>query len=328
MSVLVGTLMAQAPGPTDSSEAQQESTDSRTAQDLPSAPRFRGGVDLVPLDVCVRDAKGQFMSDLGAEDFLVLENGRPQEISFVLPATAVSLNVVLLIDMSHSMYGAKLHRALEAARQFASLLDSRDHIEIIAFNQSAMRLHAFADDPADVARTLESGMGTALGAIGASGSTALYDALLVATNDLIRARSGALRETRDAIIVLSDGEDTSSRVGFEEVLPVVRRSGVLVYTVSLRANERGEWLGANWPLLQLARDTGARALGIPRLEVLPELYRDIDAELRHLYRLAYVSNEARREGQWRSISVRVPGHDARVTTRAGYYAPRAVPSAY
>jgi len=292
----------------------------------PSIATFKGGVDLVPLDVCVRDANGHFVPDLAAEDFLILENGKPQQVSFLVPSSAVPLNAVLLIDMSHSMYGPKLNRALDAARKFAALLDPGDRLEIITFNHRAMRLHGFDDDPAQVRSTLTSAMGAALASIGSTGSTALYDALLVATNDLIRARGGTAPETRDVIIVLSDGEDTSSRIGFEEVLPVVRRSGVLVYSVSLRASERGEWLGATWPMLQLARDTGARALGVPRLEALPELYREIGAEVRHLYRIAYVSNDTRRDGQWRTISVRVPAHAGRVTSRAGYYAPRAVAS--
>ena len=287
----------------------------------PSTPQFRGSVDLVPLDVCVRDANGRFLPDLSADDFLVLEDGKPQQVSFLLPADEVPLSAVLLIDMSHSMYGPKLNRALEAARQFAAWLDPDDHLEIIAFNHRATTLHRFNDDPARVHGTLTSAMGAALASIGSTGSTALYDALLLATNDLGRKRQTGVPETRDVIIVLSDGEDTSSRVGFEEVLPVVRRSGVLVYSVSLRASESGEWLGANWSMLQLARDTGARALGVPRLEALPELYREIDAEVRHLYRLAYVSNDRRRDGRWRTISVRVPSRDARVTTRAGYYAP-------
>ena len=305
---------------TRSTGQSRENTDGR--------PQFKAAVDLVPLDICVRDASGHFVPDLSAEDFLILENGTPQRVSFLVPSSAVPLNAVLLIDMSHSMYGPKLNRALEATRQFATLLAPGDRLEVMAFNHRTMRLHGFGDDPAHMPGALTQAMEAALASIGASGTTALYDALLVATNDLVRSRGSVLPETRDVIIVLSDGEDTSSRVGFEEVLPVVRRSGVLVYSVSLRASERGEWLGASWPMLQLARDTGARALGIPSLAALPDLYREIDAEVRHLYRLAYVSNDTRRDGQWRTISVRVPSRDARVSTRAGYYAPGTARSSF
>jgi len=288
-------------------------------------PWFKTGVDLVSLDICVRDPSGRFVPDLSPDDFVVLEDGTPQQIGFLVPSSAVSLTGVLLIDVSQSMWGSKLKHALKAASDFAELLRPDDRLAMIAFNHRATRVHAFGDDPTHVPTALSSSIGAILSSNDSSRlSTALYDALLVGANEILRARGGPLPETREVIIVLSDGEDTSSLVGFDEVLPVLRRSGALVYSVSLRANERGEWLGANWPMLAVARDTGARALAIPRLEALPALYREIDAEVRHMYRLAYVSNNDRRDGQWRTISVRVPTRDARVRTRSGYYAPRAV----
>ena len=279
----------------------------------PSSSRFTAGVDLVSLDVCARDAAGRFLADLTAHDFLVLENGKPQQISFFMPSAAVPLTAVLLIDRSASMSGPKLERAVEAAAAFARLLGPDDRLEIIAFNHRAQRLHAFGDDPARVAVSLAS--------IRSTGSTSLYDALLVAANDLARAGAG-LRETREVIVVLSDGEDTASLIGFDELLPVLRRNGALVYAVSLREGPKGEWLGANWPLLAIAGDTGARALGVSDLDALPKLYAEINAEVRHLYRIGYVSTDGRRDGQWRTVSVRVPSTDARVRTRAGYYASR------
>lgn len=304
-----GRSTAQSPGaPAPSSPAP------RVTGRAPDQPRFRSGVDLVSLDVCVRDSTGRFLSDLTPDDFLVLENGKLQHISFVMPSGAVPMTAILLIDRSASMHGPKLERAIEAAKLFAQRLGPDDQIEIITFNDRAERVHAFGDDPTHAP--------VALASIEATGGTSLYDALLVAANDMVRARNDALPETREAIIVLSDGEDTASLVGFEEVLPVLRRSAALVYTVSLRQGEEGEWLAGSWPLLQVARDTGARALGVPRLEALPALYAEIGAEVRHLYRIGYMSNDERRDGQWRTVSVRVLSRDARVRTRAGYYASR------
>ena len=284
------------------------------AQSTDPPPRFTSTVDLVSLDVCVRDPKGRFLADLTPDEFLVLEDGRPQRLSFVLPSGTVPLTAILLIDRSSSMLGPKMDRAIEAAGLFARLLGPNDRLEIIAFNQRAGRVHAFDDDPERVPRALAS--------ITASGSTSLYDALLVAANDLVRARRGALLDTREVVIVLSDGEDTASLVGFEDMLPALQQTGALVYTVSLREGAEGERLGAAWPLLKLARDTGARALGVPRLGALPTLYAEIDAEVRHLYRIGYVSNNARRDGQWRTVSVRLSSRNGIARTRAGYFAPR------
>ena len=281
-------------------------------RDAIGQPRFKGGVDLVTLEVCVRDATGRFLTDLTPDDFLVLEDGKPQRPSFVLPSGTLPLRAVLLIDRSASMSGAKLTRAVEAAALFARRLEPDDTLGIITFNQQAARIHAFGDDPLRAV--------TSLGSLTATGSTSLYDALLVAANDLARARNDALPDTREAVIVLSDGEDTASRVGFEEVLPVLRRTGALVYSISLRTNEKGAWLGATWPLLAMARDTGGRALSVPNLTALPGLYAEIDAEVRHLYRIGYVSTDERLDGRWRNVSVRVISREARVRARAGYYA--------
>ena len=287
---------------------------SSSAQSPDTLPRFTSDVELVSLDVCVRDSKGRFLNELTPDDFVVLEDGRPQRLSFVLPSGAVPLTAILLIDRSSSMYGAKMDRAVEAARLFAGLLGPNDRLEVITFNQRAARVHAFGDNRERVPEALAS--------ISALGSTSLYDALLVAANDLVRARRGALPDTREVMIVLSDGEDTASLVGFEDMLPSLRQTGALVYTVSLREGTGGEGLGAGWPLLKLARDTGARALGVPRLDALPALYAEIDAEVRHLYRIGYVSNNPRRDGQWRTVLVRLNARDATARTRAGYYAPR------
>lgn len=281
-----------------------------------AAQRFTSGIDLVLLDVCVKDTAGRFIPSLDSADFLVVENGRPQDVSFLSAAGTVPLTVVLLIDRSASMAGGKLERAVEAATRFSGLLGPQDELEILTFNHRTERVFAFGDHRTGVIPALES--------IEAIGATGLYDALLVAANDLGRIRR-TRPDAREVVLVLSDGEDTASLIGFEEVLASLRRSGALVYSVSLRAGARGEWLGANWPLLQFARDTGGRALGVPQLDALPALYGEIGEEVRHLYRIGYVSKDERRDGQWRTISVHVPAYRARVRARAGYYAPKGAP---
>jgi VWFA-related protein len=286
------------------------------------APEFKAGVDLVSVDVCVRDASGRLLPDLSAGDFLILENGVPQRVEFLVPSSAVPLTAVLLIDVSSSMSGAKLTRALAAAAQFAALLRPDDRLAIIAFNRRARMIHGFDDGARSAAATLASDIAAVMAwrEQHSNGSTALYDALLVAVNELARARRASTSQTREVVVLLSDGEDTSSHVGFEDVRSVLRRSGALTYSVSLRADDRGRWQAPAWPMLTLAQDSGARAVGVAGLEELPELYREIVVEVRNLYRIGYVSTDSRRDGRWRTISVGVPAFDARVRAKAGYYA--------
>ena len=278
--------------------------------------QFRADIDLVTLDVCVRDATGRFVDSLTSDKFLVLENGVPQAVTVFEASDPLPLNVVLLIDRSASMYGEKIDRARAAAFEFAKLLHPDDRLEVIAFNQRATVVHTKGGDPAQWPATLTE--------LSASGSTALYDAMLLAAHQMERGRRAAEGYTRDLIIVLSDGEDTASLVGFDEVLPTLRRSGALVYGLSLRAGRAGESLGATWPLQQLARDTGAVAMGVPQLESLTRLYAQINQEVRQMYRLGYVSSDKHSDGEWRELVVRVDVPDAKVRTRSGYYAARAL----
>jgi len=93
-----------------------------------SPPRFTAGVDLVSLDLCGRDASGRLVPDLSAEDFLILENGKPQQASFLVPSSAVPLTAVLLLDVSHRMYGDKLKKKLD--------VDFRGYVILGACNPS------------------------------------------------------------------------------------------------------------------------------------------------------------------------------------------------
>ncbi len=286
----------------------------RNQDQVMTTASFQSTVDLVTLDVHVMDRSGRQTAPLAPGDFVVLDNGAPQRISIFWPVDTMPLSVILLIDRSASMAGPKLERAVSAAAQFADTLDRDDHLEVIAFDLRAEWVHPFASDPSTVR--------AALATLRPGGTTSLFEALSVAVNDIARARRTRPREFRDVIVLLSDGEDTSSVVAFEDVLDLVRRSGVLVYAVALRSDGKDGWLGPTWPLMQLARDTGGRALGVPTLDALPALYREIASEIRHLYRIGYVPGHSRSDGAWRSVTVRVLNTDMQARTRAGYYAPR------
>ncbi len=136
------------------------------------------------------------------------------------------------------------------------------------------------------------------------------------------ARRGKRPDYREAIVVLSDGEDTSSRLPFEDVLDEVRRSGVIVYSVSLRTDEREKPLQPLHEISQLANDTGGRTTAVRDLAALARVYEDIGIELRQMYRLGYSSAADAQDGRWHSLADRVVTSDARTRTRAGYYAPR------
>lgn len=279
----------------------------------PARTSFRSGADLVALDVCVKDRDGRFISGLTRDDFVILDEGRPQAPSVFVADGRVPLAVAVLVDRSGSMAGEKLERAKAAAAAFIRMLGQEDLVEVLAFDARVERVVPFgADRPAANA---------GIAGLTAGGQTGLFEAIKVALWDLGRVNSRPRGEPRKGILVLSDGEDTSSRLTFEDVLEEVRQSGVLVYAVSLRTDDRNRPLAAPYQLAQFAFDTGGRAIAVTDLSSLTPIYEAIAAELSHLYRLGYAPAPAVRDGRWHALSVRVRYPDARVRTRTGYYAP-------
>lgn len=286
------------------------------AQNRAATP-FRSGIDLVSLEVCVTDRDGRFVSGLNAEDFIVFDDRVPQRVTLFSTEGNVPLAAVVLIDRSNSMAGAKLERAKSAAVTFLDRLRTEDQAEVMAFSRTSERIVPFG--LAGVAAH------TLVGNIVADGQTALFDAVLVALRELKAAPRSDEAAHRNALVVLSDGEDTASRLAFEDVLEEVRRAGVLVYGISLRTDEHDRVLPPLRELAQLSTDTGGRAVAVRDLGVLESVYTDIAAELRHMYRLAYVPATPKRDGRWHAISVRTVARDLRMRTRLGYYAARPSP---
>jgi len=281
--------------------------------------QFKSGVDLVALDVCVKNRDGHPTKGLKPEDFLILENDIPQRIRLFSVAGRVPLAVVLLIDNSRSMFGEALDRAKVAGAKFIDILRPDDLVEVMSFNERANLRYALGAEREQAKVSMND--------ISAAGGTRLYEAVLVALHDIERAQHIRTIEYRGVIIVLSDGEDTHSRLPFEDVLEAVRRSGVLVYTISLRSGHRGQTDAPTWQMSLLAHDTGGRAVAIHDPADLTQTYEDINTELVNLYRIGYEPSPPMRDGSWRTISIRVPSATLVVRSRSGYYAPRVLSAA-
>jgi len=278
---------------------------------------FRGGTDVVLLSVTVLDAKGRLVAGLSKEDFQVFEDGVLQDISnFSREAQPIALSLVL--DSSTSME-LKLGIAQEAATGFARRLAPRDIAQVIDFDSQARILQTFTGDKA----LLE----TAIRRTQAGGSTSLYNAVYQALSELKRLRAETTADIhRQAIVVLSDGEDTSSLVAYEEVLELAKRSDVAVYAIGLRMkNEvptRG-WNEAEFVLRSLAQETGGRSYSVGDANQLPAIYSQIADELANQYTVGYTSKNSKRDGAWRRINVRVARESTTARTKAGYFGPKA-----
>jgi len=157
-----------------------------------------------------------------------------------------------------------------------------------------------------------------------NGSTSLYNAIYISLKELKKVKAAATSEIRrQAIVVLSDGDDTSSLIEFDEVLDLAKRSETAIYAIGLRQGEIGrrEFKEAEFVLKQLAQETGGRAYFPTDARELPKIYQAIWDELASQYSLAYSSGNPKRDGAWRRIQVRLTRPNATARTKQGYYGP-------
>lgn len=278
-------------------------------------PAFRAGVDVVALNVTVTDSSGRYVTDLQKEDFLVFEDGVQQEITF-FARTPLPIALALLIDTSASME-EKLATAREAAIGFVRRLRPEDTAMVIDFNSRVTIRQNFTNVRADLEAAIRS--------TSAAGSTSLYNAIYISLKELKKVPAvSADTLRRHAVVLLSDGEDTSSLLSFDEVLDLARRSETAIYTIGLRGRDIGQNRGfqeAEFVLRQLAQETGGRAFFPSSVTELARIYDQISEELASQYTLGYSSKNPRRDGQWRRIVVRVGRGNVTARTKQGYFAP-------
>ena len=276
-------------------------------------------VRLVNVYATVRDRKGKQILDLGRADFILLEDGVPQTLSHFTSAKA-PITIALLVDASNSMnLGGKIQLARKAAEEFVGSMDPEDRLMILSFSDDLQGSLQPIADRGPVKKAIE--------AIEARGGTALYDALYRTADRL------AGMEGRRVIVLLSDGRDqalTDNEPGslhlFEEALEKAQRSEVAVYAIGLGPHLDTEMdlrheRSLKEILDMLARTTGGRSYYPERPGQLSGVYRQIAADLKSQYTLAYTPANRARDGRWRTISLRTRTPDLEVQARSGYYAP-------
>ena len=276
---------------------------------------FRASIDLVTLSVTVTGPNGRYISDLQAGDFTVLEDGRKQDISIFERARS-PLAVSLLIDSSGSMV-RQLPLAQRAASEFVARLRPGDVAEIVDFDRSVQVLQPFTSDRAALERAIDK--------VVARGSTSMFNAIYIALREhstLARPAGDEIR--RDVIVVLSDGNDTSSLVTHDHLLDGAKRSQSVIYAIGLglgdpRTLRRGS-TPPEYALRSLTHETGGRLFLPKSADALSGIYQDIADELASQYVLGYVSNNRSARGGWRTLSVRAGRPELHARSRPGYYA--------
>jgi len=198
--------------------AQPPPTGGSTGGD--QAFRFKSGIELVNVTATVTDANGRFVPGLRQDDFLVYEDNEPQQVTH-FSADRVSVSLGIALDTSSSMIGEKIESARSALDRFLyDLLEPRDEIFLYQFSNDPVLLQSWTTDRQAVTR--------ALGRLSPHGGTAMYDTVAEA---IPLVQRGQFR--KKALLVISDGNDTSSRTRLRDVQQLIRESEALVYAVGI-----------------------------------------------------------------------------------------------
>jgi Ca-activated chloride channel family protein len=279
-------------------------------------PSFRAGVDIVSLNVTVTDGANHYVTDLDGPDFNVFEDGIKQNITF-FSRRQQPIALSLLLDSSASME-EHLTTLQKAAQNFVHRLRANDIAQVIDFDSRVEIRQAFTGNQAE--------LDAAISQMVAGGSTSLHNAIYIALKELRKVRAVNEEDVRrQALIVFSDGEDTSSLVSFDEVLDLAKRSETSIYAIALRGldTQAKGFREAEFVMRTLAQETGGRAFFPAKIDDLDGVYSQIADELASQYTLGYTSANPRRDGAWRRIVVQLARPNVTPRTKKGYYAPTA-----
>ena len=268
--------------------------------------------DLITLTVTVTDTYGRFVTGLGKNAFTVLDEKVPQEITFFSDEDApVSLGVIF--DVSGSMSGDKIMRAREALQRFIETSHTRDEYFLIGFNNRAQLL---LDRTRDSDALLEK-----LTFVQTKGQTALYDATYLGVERVTR---GA--HQKRAVLLISDGQDNSSRYTFSELRRLLKETDVIIYSIGIVSDgdDGALGMGGRAILEELSGVSGGKAFFPSSAAEMNDTFERIALELRTQYSIGYRPSNFANDGRWHKLKVKVqpPRGMSRLFVRAkeGYYA--------
>ena len=269
-------------------------------------------VDEVNLAFTVTDKRGRFISNLGPNDFRLLDNHQaPQRLTFFQQRSDLPLHLALLIDTSASVeYRFKFEIDAAAAFLKRNLRPGKDQVLIIAFNDQVKTVAQPTDGVERV--------GAALKKIRPSGETALHDAVIYACEQLRRLPESQI--TRRAIVLISDGVDTVKRSTLQQSEQAVARTQVMLFSLSTNLSEVDPNASGDLVLRELAASTGGTLMGAHDQNRLAAAFRSVQKALRSQYVLAYNPASFVADGSYRQIELNAIKRGLHTNCRRGYYA--------
>jgi VWFA-related protein len=305
-----------------SQQTQPKSTDE-------APPTIQVQVNLVNILAAVHNKNGGLVSNLSKDDFVLTEDGQQQEIKYFTRETDLPLTVGLLVDVSASQRNL-IEIEREAAYQFFSqVLRKKDMAFLISFGEDAELLQDFTGS----ARLLQAGLqrlqvnsgvqGIHPGpvpTVGQPRGTILYDAVYLAANDRMTQEVG-----RKAIVLITDGMDEGSRLKIDEAIKAAQKADSVIYSiyyVDPSVYYGHSYFGAvtDSYLKRMSDETGGRVFRVDKKHTLPDVFKELQDEMRSQYAIGYTPTNDKRDGTFRRVDLRTKDHNLKVQARKGYYA--------
>jgi Ca-activated chloride channel family protein len=301
-AAFVPLLSSQSPSPNLPQPASLAAKDDK--------PPIKIDVDMVLVNATVTDPFGRLVTGLESENFRVFEDNSEQEIVH-FASEDVPISIGVIFDMSGSM-SDKADRSRMAAVQFFRTANPQDEFFLVNFNDRAQLVSPFTSSVEDLqSRMLYSHT---------HGRTALLDAVYLGLSQMKGARN-----TKRALLIISDGGDNHSRYNEMDIRSFVKESDVQLYAIGIYGSGAPELDQGPALLTELTEMTGGRTYKVDNLNDLPDIATKISMELRNQYVLGYRPGNHARDGKWRKIKIRLRPPKGlpplRVYAKYGYYAP-------
>jgi len=319
-------------------------------------PKYSVQVKVVNVPATVRDKHGKIIHDLTKDDFILEEDSRPQSIHYFSHESDLPLTLGLLVDTSLSQLRV-LDQEKTASSSFLDdmLRPDKDQAFLIRFDFDVELLEDLTDSREKLRSAMDSlqppqldrqrgggspgggpGYPRRRGGMGGSysgGGTLLYDAVYLASNELMKKQTG-----RKAVVILSDGVDHGSKESLKSAIEAAQRADTIVYSIFFKGDEPSSWgfggiggrRGGRYPqeepvngkkvLDQISKETGGRMFEVSGKESVSRIYSQIEEELRNQYSLGYTPDRPDPGAGYHKISLKTRQKDLVVQARTGYYA--------
>jgi len=272
-------------------------------------------VDLALVNVTVTDPYDRVVTGLEPDNFRVFENNVEQEIQY-FSSEDVPISIGVIFDLSGSMAN-KIGKAKEATLQFFKTANPQDEFFLVSFNDRAELISAFTSSADDLQSRLLSASG--------KGRTALLDAIYLGLSEMRTARN-----SKRALLIISDGGDNNSRYNEKDIKRLVREANTQLYSIGIfdpfgNRSRTPEELNGPSLLNEVTELSGGRAFSVENINDLPDIATKIGLELRNQYILGYRPSDNSHDARWRKIKIKLRAPRGlpplSVTGKTGYYGP-------